>query len=237
MPPPSPSMRRELEGSGFHLTVSTSVNLPLDASCSHWAMMERLPQAAFFDPFQLARLSERGALGGAKGATVLSKAAVESFAANSEPAAAIVYGRLDHSDTANAHQTKKVRQTAASAVPLHLRYDAPSQNQTHRFVELPPPEFFVCCGRGTRRAATPTLCPLIDAPWRGACVGSDLPRVLSGCGSWRRRPVSANAETLHAHVPVGHLADRDLVLVLTGASICIGTLAVLRVLCLKPIRF
>ena len=123
-------VQRELHGSGFHLTLQTSVNTTLASmACSHWAMVERLPRAVFFDPFKLARLAERGALGGAQGVAVLSKTSIESFAAHSEQAVAVVYGSF----VANTLDLRAgAQQTIHSEVPVHLRYDSPSQNQTHR---------------------------------------------------------------------------------------------------------
>ena len=87
-------------------------------------------------------------------------------------------------------------------VPLHLRYDAPSTNATHRAVILPPPQLFLCC---TSRLW-----------WR---------RAERRC-RWRRAG-RVLAPTLKARVPVGQLVHAEGVVVFTVLSILVGMCALL----------
>ena len=189
----SHELTRVLRGSGFHLELQTSSQgLRSSASgCSHWALIEQLPPGAFFDPHQLDRLGQFGKLGGADGVAVLNVVSPELLTSDSRPIRALVHGPLGTSSDG-----------LLSVVPLHLRYDAPSTNATHRAVILPPPQLFLCC---TSRLW-----------WRRAerrCRWRRMRRVL--------------APTLKARVPVGQLVHAEGVVVFTVLSILVGMCALL----------
>ena len=189
----SHELTRVLRGSGFHLELQTSSQgLRSSASgCSHWALIEQLPPGAFFDPHQLDRLGQFGKLGGADGVAVLNVVSPELLTSDSRPIRALVHGPLGTSSDG-----------LLSVVPLHLRYDAPSTNATHRAVILPPPQLFLCC---TSRLW-----------WR---------RAERRC-RWRRAR-RVLAPTLKARVPVGQLVHAEGVVVFTVLSILVGMCALL----------
>ena len=199
-------LSRRLEGSGYHLAVESRATLVpphwmegeeehggkrgapdsrpggsdgMPEQCSRWAVLERLPAGAFFDPHQLRRLARRGALGGAGGGLVMGEVELETPAMESPQAVALVHGTLERTPTmgADGGEAWHVR----SSVPLHLRYGAPTRGgETHRPVELPPPLVYVCChspghaeGRDDANDGTTSGCPSIATvgdEWRPMCT-------------------------------------------------------------------
>ena len=139
-------------------------------------------------------------------------------------------------------------QVLRSHVPLHLRYDAPSEALTHRGVELPPPLLFLCCHahhpQGKDGWLHPSvrwalLCPplsLIGESWQLPCSPpAGLPtatRSTAGCGEWQPAPL--HASTLRARVPVGQLAHADLILAGTVISVVSASLGLLWLLWRTP---
>lgn len=188
------TLHRELHENGFHPSLATITQAPGTRLCLSWAALEQLPAGAYLDPYELQRRAQFDELGGAQGALVLQDVDLESVASalHSTPLQALVYGQISPSN-----------RTIRSAVPLHLRYNAPSATDTHRLVELPPPRLFVCCSGGSF--------------WR---------RAQAPC-TWRRVP-RLRGDTLYAKVPVGQLAHTAPVLALHQLAIWGGWLGLLR---------
>lgn len=157
------------------MQLETSSTLPLrgaTAGCSRWALIERLPAGALFDPHQLRRLARFDLLGGADGAVVLGDPELEAFAEDSSPAAALIHGTLRRtpppppcSPGASSSASPPACggdgggwRVLHSLIPLHLRYHAAAEAEearADRTIELPPPEeLYLCCdGEGDGEGA------------------------------------------------------------------------------------
>jgi hypothetical protein len=96
-------------------------------------------------------------------------------------------------------------------LPIHLRYQDPSLNATHRKFSIPPPLVYVRCGAGT--VPTP---PSHPSSWTRAVHDSD-----------ETRGADASAAVLEVWVPVGEKQKQGLVTIVTLLATTLGSAIVL----------
>ena len=223
--------------------------------CSHWAAIQLLPSGAYVDPSQLERLERYGSLGRGVSALPLDDQHIEAPEVESVPGYVLVYGPF------GVHRSWSTSESAAEGgdvdygapciiegrtddrlsirhrLPFHLRYHRPSSNITHSTVEMLQPELFLYCLRqstwqGEEAAIGINGTAVPAGPFDRAA--SLIPDVVADARcTWQRARLELSP-TQHALVPVGQLADFDLVLHTTWVTIFVATMVLLRGLWRAP---
>ncbi|ELR13055.1 phosphatidylinositol glycan [Acanthamoeba castellanii str. Neff] len=205
------SLRRSLDKKGFHREIRTDITLSArgrETSELRWcqvALMEMLPESVFVDKYQVDELHRFG------GPQVLIFDEFDLEKPSSDHGARQGVVIVQTTTTNPTKVGDRLEARLSVVLPIHLRYQDPSLDATHRKFSIPPPLVYVRCGAGT--VPTP---PSHPSSWTRAVRDSD-----------ETRGADASAAVLEVWVPVGEKQKQGLVTIVTLLATTLGSAIVL----------